>query len=119
MEKEEIVKLFATALLGSSGIIGLFFYYLKKYIDNAIKAAEDSRKARRAEQLQATIDNLEWQDKFSKWCYWVQKGINEFDIEHNYWNGECRDAFEKLNDVEKHIKDHNNKIIAEHKLENH
>jgi len=103
-----IISAVVSGIIGGSGIAGLFFHFLKRYIERKLQKAEadaDSRLQIRIKRM--TIDD-ELQHAYGRLFFWLYKAV----VTQNH-NGELEKAFEALQEVEQKKKDLDRQIIAE------
>ena len=84
--------------------------YLKVQIDKARKDREQKEKQeiiyRRLQQNK--------EHRLGRYIFWLEKGLEDFDSEHRYFNGELRKAYDEYQAAEKRQKDFEQGIIAKH-----
>lgn len=100
------------AMLGSGGVVGLFFFVIRFYIEKKLKEAD----AREKERLQAKIDMRKVDDEIShatgRVLFWLHHAITH-DGEHN---GELEDAFKAYQEAENKKKEMDREILAKYSL---
>ena len=84
--------------------------YLKVQIDKARKDREEK------EKQEITYRHLQQnkEHRMGRYIFWLEKGLEDFDPEHRYFNGELRKAYQEYQDAEKRQKDFEQGIIAKH-----
>ena len=84
--------------------------YLKIQIDKARKDREEK------EKQEITYRRLQQnkEHRMGRYIFWLEKGLEEFDKKHEYFNGELRKAYDEYQAAEKAQKDFEQDIIAKH-----
>ena len=105
---EEIVRTIALAAVGSSGAVGLIFYFFKKWIDNKFSAAEiEAEKKRKIKEERLEVDE-ELHHTYGRMFFWLHYAVTK-----NVANGELEEAFEALQRAEEKKKKLDRRSIAE------
>lgn len=104
-----LIEVVLTAVMGSAGVLGLFFYFFRRYIENRLIKNEVKRTERIAErrELLQLEDNL--QHCYGRMFFWLHKAIVT-----GTHNGDLEKAFCDLQQAEKAKKNFDRKIIAVH-----
>ena len=96
------------AVVGGSGLVGLLFFFLRRYIEQklgAVEAVNRNRLAIRRRRLQ--IDD-ELNHAYGRLFFWMHRAIVQ-----GHHNGELEAAFRALEEAEAKKKDLDREIIAE------
>lgn len=96
-----------SGIIGGGGIAGLFFHFLKRYIERKLKKAEDDADSRLQTRIKRMTIDDELQHSYGRLFFWLYKAI--ITGKHN---GELEKAFETLQTVEQKKKDLDRQIIA-------
>lgn len=112
MNEVEVTQLIVTtvisSIIGSSGLVGLFFWKLKKEFTRRLdekEARAARREQRRIRQKQLETDLRRADGRVTFWLY---KTVN--DSSHNE---DLEKAFEEYEQAEKALKDFENQVLAE------
>lgn len=105
----EIVKTLLITFLGSGLIVGMFIYYIRRYIDKALdkREKEENRKTEMKKRRRTVEDEL-WHSA-GRLFFW----INRF-VETGEHNGELKSAYDNFESAEAKKKQLDRDIIAEH-----
>lgn len=102
----------ALAMLGSGGVVGLFFFLIRFYIEKKLKEAD----AREKERLAAKINMRKVDDEIThangRVIFWIYHAITH-DGQHN---GELDAAMKALEDAENKKKEMDREILAKYSL---
>lgn len=97
-----------TAILGSGGVVSIFFFFFRRWIEKVLDEHEEKRKS--MHEYQVKRDELE--DKkshcYGRMFFWLYKAIVT-----NQHNGDLERAFEELQKVEEEIKSFDRRKLAE------
>jgi len=96
------------AAVGGSGLVGLLFFFLRRYIEQKLTGAEAEDSRRRELRIQRTQIEDELHHAYGRVLFWVHRYI-----ETNQHNGELQKAFETLQEVEARKKELDRQIIAQ------
>lgn len=103
-----VMEVLLTAILGSGGVVGIFFFIFRRWIEKTL----DANEAKRAKAHEYQIKRDELEDKkdhcYGRLFFWMHKAI--VTGEHN---GDLEKAFENLQEVEKEIKEFERRRLAE------
>lgn len=109
---DEITQLMITTIIssivGSSGLVGLLFYRLKRELakrfdEKEAKAARREQRRIRQKQLETDLRRAD-----GRVTFWLYKTVN--DSSHNE---DLERAFEEYQNAEKALKDFENQVLAE------
>lgn len=96
------------AILGTGGIVGVFFYFLRRSIEKRLVLAEKEAEKRKNLTHQRAIIDDKLCHAYSRLFFWMYKAIAS-----GTHNGELEKAYVNLETVEGEKKDLDRKIIAE------
>ena len=99
----------AAACLGSGGVVGIFFYFFRRYIERRLQKSEQAAEQRRLEKLKRLEIEDEIQHAQGRMFFWLYKAI--VTGEHN---GDLEEAFDSLQAAEEKQKQLDRKILAQH-----
>lgn len=108
MSAEEIVTIIVSAILGGTGITGTIFVFLRRYIEKVIDRRETDEEKRRENRIKRNAYNDELQHAQGRLLFWMYQAIVK-----GTHNGELTQAFDNFQAVDKKIKEHDRKIVAE------
>lgn len=104
----DIVKTIVLAIIGGGGIVGLLFFFLRKYIEDRLEANEEKERKLRAIRVRRMQIEDELHHGYGRVIFWLVKAI--ITGEHN---GELEKAFKQLEMAEQKKKDLDREIIAD------
>ena len=90
------------SLLGGSGLVGLFMWFLRRYLDKRLVQAEREAEERRKKRIKAAELDEELHQAYGRMFFWIHRFI--LTGEHN---GELQTAFENLQAAEARKKEFN------------
>lgn len=108
MSTEEVVTIIVSAVLGGSGITGIIFIFLRRYIEKALNNRDSAEEKRRENRIRRNAYNDELQHAQGRLLFWLYQAVTKGNH-----NGELEQAFSNFQTAEKKIKEHDRKIIAE------
>lgn len=103
----ELIGIIAGAVLGAGGIVGVFFYFLRRSIEKRLVLAESEAEKRKELSHERAIIEDKLCHAYSRLFFWMYKAIIDGKS-----NGELKKAFENLETVENQKKDLDRNIIA-------
>lgn len=112
VKASEILTIIITSLIGGGGIVGLVFYFVRKYLEQALDKREAEEAKRRENKVKRASYNDALQHAQGRLLFWLYQAI--IKGEHN---GELEQAFNDFQTAEQKIKDHDRKIVAEQESE--
>ena len=95
------------AILGSSGIIGLAFFLLRKYIEKRLTENERDIQKRREYRIKRMQIEDELHHAYGRLFFWMYRAVKSGQS-----NGELVEAFQALEDVEVRKKDLDREILV-------
>lgn len=95
-------------IVGGSGIIGLAFFFLRRYIEKKLKASENEAKKRRDIKIKRMKIEDEMHHAYGRLHFWEVRAI-----ESGTHNGELKTAMNNLEIAEEKKKCLDREIIAE------
>lgn len=109
MMEYNFAEVLITSAIGSSGVMGIFFFIFRFYIEKKLK----EREKKADEQISVKLERIRVNDRLTH-CYgrlffWIYKAI--IDGHHN---GDLDKAFKELQEVEEKKKELDRKILSEH-----
>lgn len=104
----ELIWSIIGAVVGGSGLVGLLFYFLRRYIEQRLKTVEDDEDKRKAVRVRRMQIEDELHHAYGRVFFWMYRAIDT-----GSHNGELKSAFEKLQEVEAKKKALDREIIAE------
>jgi len=84
--------------------------YLKVQIDKARKEREQKEK----QEIEYRRLQQNKEHRMSRYIFWLEKGLEDFDKKHEFFNGELRKAYDEYQAAEKEQKEFEQRIIAKH-----
>lgn len=108
MNIEEIITIAVSAILGGSGITGVIFVFLRRYIEKALDSRDMAEEKRRENRIRRNAYNDELQHAQGRLLFWLYQAVTK-----GSHNGELEQAFDNFQTAERKIKEHDRKIIAE------
>lgn len=114
MSTNEVFIIVITAVLGSGGVIGLLFWYLRSYIEKKLHEEEQKRDGRQEMRMRRLKIDDELQHAYGRCFFWLHKAIT---TEQQDNNKELEKAMNKLKEVEDKKKELDREIIAENEQE--
>lgn len=100
------------AVVGGSGITGLLFFFIRRYIENKLGKRETEEKLRRDQKIKRMIVDDKLQHCEGRLFFWIHKAI--VTGEHN---GDLERAFEEYQKAERERKTLDREIVVENELE--
>lgn len=96
------------AVIGGSGLVGLMFFFLRRYIEKKLTVSEEEEKKRKALRVRRMRIEDELHHAYGRLFFWLYRAITT-----GQHNGELKEAFKTLEDAEAKKKDFDREIIAE------
>ena len=103
---------FSTVVVGAIG--GTI---LKHSLTKSLDRAEERQTVKKKVEVERYILNNELQTQEVSTIRWIVKGLQKFDTEHKYFNGELNSSFEELQRAEKAIEVFEREQTAKHRTE--
>lgn len=103
----EIITAVILAIVGGSGIVGLMFFFIRRYLENRLKENEDEEKRRREIHMRRVQIEDELHHAYGRLLFWIYRAI----VTKTH-NGELEAAFRELQAAEQKKKDLDREIIA-------
>ena len=100
------------AVVGSGGIVGILFYFLRRYLENRLKSNEDEEKRRKNIRIRRMQIDDELHHCYGRLLFWLYRAITT-----NTHNGELDAAFANLEEAEAKKKDLDREIISGNEIE--
>ena len=100
------------AILGGSGITGLAFFFLRRYLEKKLRAAEELDAQRMHMKKRRLQVDDELHHAYGRLLFWMHRAI----VTGSH-NGELENAFQALEEAESKKKDLDREIIAESEKE--
>lgn len=104
----EFIELIIGAAVGGSGLVGLLFYLLRRYMEKKLTALEDAAHNRRTARIKRTQIEDEMTHAYGRLLFWLYRSIAT-----GQHNGELDAAYEALQVAEARKKEWDRRIIAE------
>ncbi len=95
------------AVLGSGGVMGIFFFILRYYIQKQLDKSEKKRQEFREEQIHQDELYDKLQHCYGRMFFWIHKAV--VTGQHN---GDLENAFQKLQEAEDEKKEFDRQRIA-------
>ena len=106
--KELVISGLIGAVVGGSGITGLIFFFIRRYIEKSLEAREELNRHQREQKIQ----RLKIEDELQHWegrlFFWIHKAI--VTGEHN---GDLEKAFKEYQEADERKKQLDRDIIFE------
>lgn len=109
---QNIVAAVAGAIIGGSGLTGLLFVYMRRFIDKRLERREKEDEKHRQQRLRHRIVDDELEHATGRLFFFVHKAI--VTGQHN---GDLEAAWEEYQEAEKKKKALDREILAENELE--
>lgn len=100
------------AIVGGSGITGLLFYFIRKYIEDKLTGKEAEDKRRKEQRMKRAVVDDELQHCQGRLFFWIHKAI--VTGQHN---GDLEQAFQDYQIAEQKAKTLDREIIVENETE--
>lgn len=100
------------AIVGGSGITGLLFFFIRRYIENKLGKREAEESQKRDQKIKRMIVDDKLQHCEGRLFFWIHKAI--VTGEHN---GDLERAFEEYQKAERERKALDREIIVENEIE--
>lgn len=98
-----------TAVIGSGGMLGIFFFILRYYLEKRLKEREEYEKEQTKQRMERIKINDRLTHCYGRMFFWMYKAIVD-----NKHNGDLENAFKELQAAEDEKKELDRKILAEH-----
>lgn len=112
MTVKDIIMTIVLAIFGGSGIVGILFMFIRRYIEKRLTAREAEDKKKKEQRLKRIKLEDEMMHCQGRLMFWMHKAIITGDH-----NGDLEEAFEAYQNAEKARKDLDREILAENELE--
>jgi len=112
MTFDSVLTQIFTTLIGGGGIMGIMFYYLKRYIDKRITAEEKEASERAEIRTRRLTVEHKLRHAYGRVFFWMHKAITK--PPHN---GELEEAMRLLQDAEAENKALDQEIISKFEKE--
>lgn len=103
----ELLTALILAVAGGSGIVGLMFFFIRRYLENRLKENEDEEKRRKEINIRRMRIEDELHHAYGRLFFWIHRAI----VTQSH-NGELEAAFRELQAAEQKKKDLDREIIA-------
>jgi alpha-beta hydrolase superfamily lysophospholipase len=103
----DVLPTIAAAVAGGSGVVGLAFFFLRRWLEGKLAAIERQKAATSAERLKRKQLDDELHHAQGRVLFWVNRFIQTGEK-----NGDLKDSFDRLTAVEDEIKKLDREIIA-------
>jgi hypothetical protein len=107
MTATEITGTIAIAVIGSGGVVGLFFYFIRRYIEKKLNTAEELKAQEKKERQERRKVTMKLQYANGRLLFWMHRAIVKG--EHN---GELEDAFSEYQKAEAEQKAIEQEIVS-------
>ena len=107
MSFSEIITLIVGVVLGGSGIGGIIFWLIKRYIEKRLNIAEATSKKRQAMMQEKRELDQEYDHAVGRCLFWLNDQVVHKDAGEDLEN-----AMAKLNEVEERKKKREREIVA-------
>ena len=104
----DILTVLVTAVLGSGGIVGVAFYFLRRWMENRLHAAESKADARRKQHIQLSVIEREMWQAVGRVLFWLVRAAHD----SGHANGELTKAQNKYDAADAKRKDLERQIVA-------
>lgn len=112
MTAGDIFATIVVAIAGGSGIVGILFFFIRRYIEKRLTARETEDKKKKEQRLKRIQLEDEMMHSQGRLLFWMYKAIIT-----GHHNGDLEKAFEAYQAAEKARKDLDREILAENELE--
>lgn len=100
------------AVVGGSGITGMLFFFIRKYIENKLGERDAEENKKREQKIKRMIVDDKLQHCEGRLFFWIHKAIVT-----GQYNGDLERAFEEYQKAEHERKSLDREIIVENELE--
>lgn len=97
----------AAGIFGSSGLIGLFFFVIKRYLEKKLNERDLKEKEKVKHRLERSKIERELWHALGRFCFWTYRAIVT-----GTHNGELQQAFEEFQAAENKSKELDMEILA-------
>lgn len=109
---KEILTAVILAVVGGSGIVGILFFFLRRYLEKRLKTNEDKEKRQRDIRIRRMQIEDELHHCYGRLLFWLYRAVTT-----NTHNGELDAAFANLERAENKKKDLDREIISGNEIE--
>ena len=105
----DVMQIALSAIIGGSGMCGLIFFFMKRYIEKRLneREAQEAQEAELRRRRRRVNDKI--QHATGRTLFWIVKAI-----ETGEHNGDLKKSFEDLQTAEEEGKELDREILAKH-----
>lgn len=85
-----------------------------RYLKGQINKAKKDREEKEKQEIEYRRLQQNKEHRMGRYIFWLEKGLEDFDKKHEFFNGELRKAYDDYQAAEKAQKDFEQRIIAKH-----
>ena len=104
----EIATIIISSVVGGAGIVGLVFFFVRRYLEKILDRRENEEQRHREDRVKRASYNDALQHAQGRLLFWLYQAIVK-----GQHNGELDQAFMDFQAAEQRIKDHDRSIVAE------
>lgn len=108
---ETIVAAVVGAFVGGSGLVGLVFNFIRRYIDRKLNARDSENTKRREQQLRRLEIEDEMEHALGRLLFWMHRAITS-----GHHNGEYDAAWDEYQNAERKKKALDREIVVHHEM---
>ncbi len=108
MSVSEVAAVAVSSIVGGAGIVGLLFFFIRRYLERALDRREGEERRHRENRVKRASYNDALQHAQGRLLFWLYQAIVK-----GQHNGELEQAFADFQAAEQRIKDHDRYIVAE------
>lgn len=103
-----MLETIVTAIVGSGGVMGIFFFVFRRWIEKTLNASEEKRKKLHEYQVKKNELSDKKSQCYGRLFFWIYRAITTGNH-----NGELEKAFDDLQEVEKEMDEFERRRLAE------
>lgn len=108
----DLITVIVSALVGGSGLCGLVFFFIRRYIENALNERKQEDEINRKNRERRALIERRLKHAETRVIFWIVRAI-----ETGEHNGELKGAFEDMQRVEKEMKELDYEILTINEME--
>lgn len=108
MDDKYFFQIIVSALLGSGGVVGLLFLFIRNWVEKRLNKQDEKKKKTREYQIKLNELEHKRSSCYGKLFFWIHREIAE-----NKCSKELEAAFNELQKVEEEIKEFENHRLTE------
>jgi hypothetical protein len=107
MTVNDLLPVAAIAVIGGPGLVGLLFFFMRRWMEGKLIAAEQQKEITRQNRLRRAQLESELHHAQGRVLFWMHRYVITGER-----NGDLESSFAALTSVEEKIKEHDREIIA-------